>query len=77
MLRRLAAEFDVTGHEVAHGVTAATSNLLYAYQSGAINEALSDDEVIDLGVMVPLATALILVNGLDAGAVALEAEMSD
>lgn len=40
---------DVTGHEVAHGVTAATSNLLYAYQSGAINEALSDifGELID------------------------------
>ncbi|GAB3401126.1 hypothetical protein GCM10027569_05920 [Flindersiella endophytica] len=40
---------DVTGHEVSHGVTAATSNLLYAYQSGAINESLSDifGELID------------------------------
>lgn len=33
---------DVIGHELTHGVTDYTSQLLYAYQSGAINEALSD-----------------------------------
>lgn len=33
---------DVIGHEIAHGVTENTSNLLYYYQSGAINESLSD-----------------------------------
>lgn len=41
---------DVVGHELAHGVTEFTSNLIYAYESGAINESLSDvwGEFIDL-----------------------------
>lgn len=41
---------DVVGHELTHGVTQYTSNLLYYYQSGAINESLSDvfGELIDL-----------------------------
>jgi bacillolysin len=41
---------DITGHEVSHGVTSATSNLLYWFQSGAINESMSDvfGELIDL-----------------------------
>ncbi len=33
---------DVVGHELTHGVTENTSNLFYYYQSGAINESLSD-----------------------------------
>lgn len=33
---------DVTGHELTHGVTEHTSNLAYLFQSGAINEGLSD-----------------------------------
>jgi bacillolysin len=33
---------DVVGHELTHGVTNFTSNLFYYYQSGAINESLSD-----------------------------------
>src|SRR3954454_3956024 len=33
---------DVVGHELTHGVTEHTSNLFYAYQSGAINESMSD-----------------------------------
>jgi Zn-dependent metalloprotease len=33
---------DVVGHELTHGVTEYTSELYYAYQSGAINESLSD-----------------------------------
>jgi len=33
---------DVVAHELTHGVTEHTSNLFYAYQSGAINESLSD-----------------------------------
>jgi Zn-dependent metalloprotease len=36
------ATADVLSHEWSHGYTSATSNLLYAYQSGAINEAMSD-----------------------------------
>lgn len=33
---------DVAGHELTHGVTDYTSNLFYYYQSGAINESISD-----------------------------------
>jgi Zn-dependent metalloprotease len=33
---------DVVGHELTHGVTDFTSQLFYAFQSGAINEAFSD-----------------------------------
>ncbi len=33
---------DVTAHEVAHGMTAYTSALIYADQSGGLNEAFSD-----------------------------------
>ncbi len=41
---------DVVAHELTHGMTQATSNLLYYYQSGAINESLSDvwGEFVDL-----------------------------
>ena len=33
---------DIVGHELSHGVTQSESNLLYYYQSGAINESFSD-----------------------------------
>ncbi|MGZ8292810.1 MAG: M4 family metallopeptidase [Telluria sp.] len=33
---------DVVGHEMGHGVTAATSNLLYFSESGGLNESASD-----------------------------------
>jgi len=33
---------DVTGHELTHGVTQTSCNLDYSYESGAINESLSD-----------------------------------
>lgn len=33
---------DVVGHELTHGFTSYTSNLYYYFQSGAINESLSD-----------------------------------
>ncbi len=41
---------DIAGHEITHGFTERTSNLFYYYQSGAINESLSDmwGEFIDL-----------------------------
>ncbi|HSF79145.1 MAG TPA: M4 family metallopeptidase [Steroidobacteraceae bacterium] len=35
-------DLDVVGHELAHGVTEATSNLIYQNESGALNEAFSD-----------------------------------
>lgn len=42
---------DVVAHEFTHGVTQATANLRYYYQSGAINEAMSDifGEFVDFG----------------------------
>jgi len=48
---------DVVAHELAHGVTQHTSGLAYVYQSGAINESMSDvfGELVDL------------TNGSDAG----------
>ena len=48
--RRLRAADDVVGHELTHGVTEFSSHLFYYYQSGAINESLSDvfGEFVDL-----------------------------
>ncbi|MGB8651450.1 MAG: hypothetical protein WCD35_12400, partial [Mycobacteriales bacterium] len=37
-----ASALDVVGHEMTHGVTERTSNLFSYYQSGAINESISD-----------------------------------
>lgn len=37
-----ATALDVVGHELSHGFTSFTSNLFYYYQSGSINESLSD-----------------------------------
>ena len=41
---------DVVGHELTHGITENASQLLYYYESGAINESLSDiwGEFVDL-----------------------------
>nr|WP_239062503.1 M4 family metallopeptidase [Streptomyces sp. SID13031] len=41
---------DITGHELTHGVTQHTAGLAYLWESGAINEALSDimGEFVDL-----------------------------
>jgi Zn-dependent metalloprotease len=41
---------DVVSHEMTHGVTEHESNLVYAYESGAINESFSDiwGEYVDL-----------------------------
>lgn len=41
---------DVVGHELTHGVTEFTSNLIYQYESGAMNESFSDiwGELLDL-----------------------------
>ncbi|MBK8845119.1 MAG: M4 family metallopeptidase [Bacteroidetes bacterium] len=33
---------DVCGHELTHGVTGNSSNLIYSYESGALNESFSD-----------------------------------
>jgi Zn-dependent metalloprotease len=36
------SSLDVIGHEMGHGVTAATSNLTYSGESGGLNESASD-----------------------------------
>lgn len=33
---------DICGHEITHGVTQYSANLVYSYQSGALNESFSD-----------------------------------
>ena len=33
---------DVCGHEITHGLTENTANLIYSYESGALNESFSD-----------------------------------
>ena len=40
--REFSGDLDVVGHELSHGVTEATSNLVYQNESGALNEAFSD-----------------------------------
>ncbi|MEU6341535.1 M4 family metallopeptidase [Streptomyces sp. NPDC046977] len=40
--RSLASDLDVVGHEMTHGVVEHTANLVYAGQSGAMNEAIAD-----------------------------------
>jgi MYXO-CTERM domain-containing protein len=41
-MRPLAYSLDVTAHELTHAVTSSTANLVYANESGALNESLSD-----------------------------------
>jgi len=38
----LSGDLDVVAHELSHGVTTATSDLIYQYEPGALNEAFSD-----------------------------------
>ncbi|WUW19088.1 M4 family metallopeptidase [Streptomyces sp. NBC_01465] len=40
--KSLASDLDVVGHEMTHGVVENTANLVYAGQSGAMNEAIAD-----------------------------------
>ncbi|MER5952324.1 M4 family metallopeptidase [Streptomyces longhuiensis] len=40
--RTFSADTDVVGHEMTHGVTEHSAGLVYAGQSGAMNEAISD-----------------------------------
>ena len=41
-VRNRVAALDIVGHELTHGVTAYSSNLIYQNESGALNESLSD-----------------------------------
>lgn len=42
LFNRFTASLDVIGHELTHGVTQYTANLVYRDQSGALNEHFSD-----------------------------------
>jgi len=42
LFNRFTASLDVIGHELTHGVTQYTANLIYRDQSGALNEHFSD-----------------------------------
>jgi Zn-dependent metalloprotease len=42
LFKRFTIALDVIGHELAHGVTQDEAPLLYMFQSGALNESLSD-----------------------------------
>ena len=42
LFNRFTIAVDVIGHELTHGVTQYTARLIYANQSGALNESMSD-----------------------------------
>ena len=42
LFNRFTLDLDVIGHELTHGVTQNTAGLEYAWQSGALNESMSD-----------------------------------
>lgn len=42
LFNRFTIALDIIGHELTHGVTQFTANLVYQGQSGAINESMSD-----------------------------------
>ncbi len=42
IFKPFAGALDVTGHEMAHGITEKSANLIYEYQPGALNEHFSD-----------------------------------
>lgn len=42
LFNRFTASLDVIAHELTHGVTEDEAQLIYAYQSGALNESISD-----------------------------------
>jgi Zn-dependent metalloprotease len=42
VFNRLTISLDIMGHELTHGVTEKEAQLIYLYQSGALNESVSD-----------------------------------
>lgn len=42
LFRALSGDLDVVAHEMTHGLTTNTANLVYKDQSGALNESMSD-----------------------------------
>ncbi len=52
-----AQAFDVVAHELTHGVTEYTSNLIYEHQPGALNESWSDVMAVFAGCSASTGTA--------------------
>lgn len=42
LFNRFTVSLDIIGHELAHGVTEDEAQLMYVFQSGAVNESMSD-----------------------------------
>jgi len=55
----LSGDLDVVAHEMTHGVTSNSADLAYEYQSGALNESMSDV----LGVLVQTYDKYNVANG--------------
>ncbi|MCX7044842.1 MAG: M4 family metallopeptidase [Candidatus Sumerlaeota bacterium] len=65
---------DVTGHELTHGVTQYCSGLVYANQSGAINESFSDIwgefiELTHIGLTQPASERWLIGENMPIGAI--------
>ena len=50
-------ELDICAHELSHGVTGNSSNLIYSYESGALNESFSDIFGVSVDFFAKPATA--------------------
>jgi bacillolysin len=63
--REFSASLEVVGHELTHGVTQYTSNLVYQGESGALNEAFSDiiGASIENATNEPLSSHCVVVAG--------------
>ena len=59
LFRRFTVSIDVIGHELAHGVTEHTADLVYSGQSGALNESVSDV----FGSLVKVKSTIVSVDG--------------
>lgn len=80
--RSFAADLDVVGHEMTHGVTDHSGGLIYLQQSGAINEAVSDYfgnaiDVTESGTPMDAPTAGLLGEDLCPGTAPKECALRD
>lgn len=57
-------ELDICAHELTHGVTGNSSNLVYSYESGALNESFSDIFGVSVDFYAKPATANWLIGDL-------------
>jgi Zn-dependent metalloprotease/subtilisin-like proprotein convertase family protein len=55
-------EIDIIAHEITHGVTEYSSDLIYSYESGALNESFSDIFGVTIDFFARPATANFLIG---------------